>query len=372
MVPTLIGMTMVTYLIVRLAPGDPVASLVRNEAGNINPKTMRENTQRIREKLGLIDYHYVRDTFFEAPAEVVPGGPGSPPLPSGAPAPTGVGYNLTLAADAVLSAAVGYVRWLGHLFVGDFGESINQRTSSGSRNPLLLIIERIPVTGILNLIAETLIFVIALPVGLLAARYHGRRFDSVSSFIILALYSIPVILAGTVLIGYLSMGGSGVEWFPNANLHALGSEDFSWPRYLADMFWHAVLPVACLTYGGLAYLAKLSRASLLENLRSDFVRTARAKGLSEARVVYHHAFRNGLLPMITVMVLTLPGLIGGSVIVESIFSLRGTGLLLVNAAQSFDIFLILAETLLYGVLTLIFLLIGDLCYAWADPRVRYE
>jgi peptide/nickel transport system permease protein len=125
-------------------------------------------------------------------------------------------------------------------------------------------------------------------------------------------------------------------------------------------------------YGGLAYLAKMGRASLLENLRADYVRTARAKGLPERRVVYHHALRNSLLPMITTMVLTLPGLIGGSVIVETIFSIQGTGILLVGASQSMDLALIMAETLLYGVLVLVFLLIGDICYAWADPRVRYE
>jgi peptide/nickel transport system permease protein len=190
--------------------------------------------------------------------------------------------------------------------------------------------------------------------------------------VLLALYSVPTILAGTLLLGFLGVGGDGVEWFPIAGLHSPGYEDFTFVRYWADLLMHAALPVFCLVYGGLAYLSKLGRASLLENLRADYVRTARAKGLPESRVVYHHALRNSLLPMITSMVLMLPGLIGGSVVVEKLFSIQGTGLLLVDAAQSYDLQLIMAETLLYGSLTLGALLVGDVLYAWADPRIRYD
>ena len=393
MIPTIVGVTLVTYAIVRLAPGDPIEAMIRNQAGNIDPKAMKANADRIRERLGLKEYHHVRDYLFG-------------PLPEGAPKPTGAAYYLAVAADKTASIGIGYARWVGHLATGQFGESIKYRVSkdsvvvttldrlrawlhdtlgvnwwkqgidelkeNGSKNPLWLIVDRIPVTLILNVISETLIFFIAIPIGLAAARRQGRWFDRLSSLVILTLWSIPTILAGTLLMGFLGKGGLGVHWFPIAGLHAFGYEKFAWGRYLADLLWHAVLPVVCLTYGGLAYLAKMGRASLLENLRADYVRTARAKGLPEARVVYHHALRNSLLPMITVMVLSIPGLIGGSLIVETIFSIQGTGLLLVGAAQAYDLALIMTETLLYGVLTLVFLLIGDILYAWADPRVRYD
>ena len=359
MIPTLLGVTMVVYFIVRLAPGDPIEAMIRNQSGNIDPKAMKESADKIRERLGLIEYHWLYDRA---------GGV----MDAGRPKPGGTLQTLANFADQVGSAAVGYVTWIGKLAAGDFGESIKFRTSSGSRNPLALIGERIPVTATLNIFSEVMIFLIALPVGFAAARYQGRRFDRVSSFLLLGLWSVPVILAGTVLRGYLGTGGQGLHWFPVANLHSFGYEAMGWGDYLTDLFWHVTLPVVCLTYGGFAYLAKMGRASLLENLRADYVRTARAKGLPEERVIYHHALRNSLLPMITALVMAVPGLIGGSVIVEKIFSIQGTGLLLVDAAMSYDLALIMAETLLYGVLTLVFLLIGDLMYAVADPRVRYE
>jgi len=183
---------------------------------------------------------------------------------------------------------------------------------------------------------------------------------------------VPQVLAGTLLLSLLARGGIGLEWFPYAGLHTSGSEAWGWWDWFADTFWHATLPVVCLVYGGLAYLAKLGRASLLENLRADYVRTARAKGLPERRVVYHHALRNSLLPMITTMVMMLPALLGGSVIVERVFTLPGMGQLVVSAAMQRDLSVIMFGTLVFGTLTLLALLAGDILYAWADPRVRYE
>jgi ABC-type dipeptide/oligopeptide/nickel transport system permease component len=359
MIPTLIGITMVVYFIVRLAPGDPIEAMIRNQSGNIDPKAMKESADKIRERLGLIEYHFLRDRLFGTEK-------------SWTQKPAGAWFWTVDSTDKVASAAVGYVSWFGHLVRGDFGESIKFRTSAGSRNPLLLILERIPVTATLNIISEVLIFIIAIPAGFAAARYQGKWFDRLSSVMFLALWSIPATLAGTLLIAYLGMGGQGVEWFPIGKLHTFGYEKFTLGKYVTDILWHATLPVICLVYGGFAYLAKMGRASLLENLRADYVRTARAKGLPEGQVVYRHALRNSLLPMITMMVLAIPGLIGGSVIVEYIFSIQGTGLLLVEAAKAYDLALIMAEVLLYGLLTLVFLLIGDILYAWADPRVRYE
>jgi peptide/nickel transport system permease protein len=488
MIPTIIGITMLTYLIVRLAPGDAIEALIRNQAGSIDPKAMKASADKIRERLGLKDRNLwgawiesyeaplaglqsseanvrqaaaatlreltgvninenydawkdwtsreaekwnantrqaaidrIRDLsgvdieavgswkdWIDAQAEAH----GTPiealrPLVNDLLRPKAdvreraseklrhltdrdftadpqawdawwarnqdaVEKSLIDPAEKVLNAFLGYGQWVSHLAQGDLGESIKFKTSSGSNAPLALIIDRAPVSATLNIISEFLIFMIAIPAGLMAARYQGTFLDRFPSFVMLVLWSVPHILAGTVLLGYLAQGGSGFHWFPTDSLHSFGSGDMSSAKYLTDTLWHATLPVACLTYGGFAYLAKLGRASLLENLRADYVRTARAKGLPESRVVYHHALRNSLLPMITVMVLTIPGLIGGSVVVEKIFSIQGTGLLLVDAATSFDLSVIMADTLMYGILTLLFLLIGDICYAWADPRVRYE
>lgn len=142
--------------------------------------------------------------------------------------------------------------------------------------------------------------------------------------------------------------------------------------FLLDRLWHLVLPVLCLTYSGFAFLSKLTRTAVLENLMADYARTARAKGLAENAILWKHVFRNSLLPLITVSATLLPGLLAGSVIVESIFSIEGMGKLAVEAVQTRDRELVLSITLISGLLTLTGYLIADLCYAIADPRVSYD
>lgn len=142
--------------------------------------------------------------------------------------------------------------------------------------------------------------------------------------------------------------------------------------YLLDRIWHLVLPVIALSYGGLAFLAKLTRSSLLENLAADYARTARAKGVDEETVLWRHVFRNSLLPLITVSATLLPSLLAGSVIVESIFSIDGMGKLAVEAVQTRDRELVLSVTLISGLLTLVGYLLADIAYAIVDPRVSYD
>jgi peptide/nickel transport system permease protein len=142
--------------------------------------------------------------------------------------------------------------------------------------------------------------------------------------------------------------------------------------FLLDRMWHLVLPVVCLSYGGLAFLAKLSRSAVLENLTSDYARTARAKGVGERDVLWRHVFRNSLLPLITVSATLLPSLLAGSVIVEAIFSIEGMGKLAVEAVQTRDRELVLSITLISGLLTLVGYLLADLAYAIVDPRVSYD
>jgi peptide/nickel transport system permease protein len=276
------------------------------------------------------------------------------------------------AGERVASVFIGYGRWVWHMAHGDFGESMMKRTTEGSKDPAALYLERAHVTVSLNVVAEIFIFFIAIPVGLASARYRGRLFDRASTIVLLGFWSVPQVLAGTLLLGYLAKGGEGLQWFDYAGLYGEGWDAMPLGRKIADLLLHVTLPIACLVYAGLAYLAKLGRASLLESIRTDYVRTARAKGLPERRVVYHHALRNSLLPMITTMVMMLPALLGGSVVVERIFSIPGMGQLLVDAATQQDLAVIMFGTLVFGVLTLVSLLVGDVLYAWADPRIRYD
>ena len=346
-----------------------------------------------------------------------------------------------------------------------------------------IIAERVPITLLLNLLSLPLIYLVAIGIGVRAATQRGRTFDVASSGIMLALWSVPTMLAGILMIGFFA-SDQHWHWFPTAGLNrraaldmpflphwestaqlgkvalgalggavvlgliarlsasrvrtgvsalfgaALGvamagalpqaagpaltmllavliavmlggiaSTDFGALRgvvlvvvgagvgtivgarwagggwtsgFLLDRLWHLALPVLCLSYGGFAFLTKLVRTSVLENLLADFARTARAKGVAEHEVLWRHVFRNSLLPLITVLAGILPGLLGGSVIVESIFSIDGMGKLAVEAVKGRDRELVLSITLISGFLTLLGYLIADICYAIADPRVSYE
>lgn len=172
--------------------------------------------------------------------------------------------------------------------------------------------------------------------------------------------ALRVALAGVVGLG-LGVG-----------LARLGGAEFVQGGYLFDRAWHLVLPVVAMSYGGLAFLAKLTRSSLLENLAADYARTARAKGVDEETVLWRHVFRNSLLPLITVSAGLLPSLLAGSVIIESIFSIDGMGKLAVEAVQTRDRELVLSVTLISGLLTLAGYLLADIAYAIADPRVSYD
>ncbi|MEM9882423.1 MAG: ABC transporter permease [Planctomycetota bacterium] len=254
-------------------------------------------------------------------------------------------------------------------------------TSLRGRDVGELLLERAPVTVLLNLLSLPLIYAVAIASGIYAARRRGATFDVGSGGVFLGLWSVPVIWAGALMITYLA-NEQYLRWFPTAGLHdpradrmallpSFGDGGFE-RGWLLDLAWHLVLPVACLTYGGFAVMSKVMRGSMLEALSADYVRTARAKGLAERVVLWRHAFRNSLLPMITIVSSVLPAMFAGAVVVESIFSINGMGRLGVEAAFQKDREVIMAVTLIGGVIGLSSELIRDLCYAIADPRVAYD
>ncbi len=258
----------------------------------------------------------------------------------------------------------------------DFGQSI--RKNQPIKN---LIADSLPITITLNLISIPIIYTLSIISGIYAARHQGGLYDVGSGSVLLALWSIPSIWAGVLLIGFLA-NKQYFYWFPTGGLHDLNADTMPFlPRFgesgfergwLLDTLWHFVLPVACMTYAGFAFLSKLSRSAVLENLRSDFVRTARAKGVADRDVLWVHTFRNSLLPLITVVVSIIPGMLAGSVIVETIFSIDGMGKLFVEAVKFQDQEMVMAITVLGGVLAMIAYLLADILYAVADPRVSYE
>lgn len=289
---------------------------------------------------------------------------------------------------------VQYLRWLNQVSplgfkpnedqtLGGFGfkkPDLGYSFSKG-RPVMELFYDAVPVTILLNAITIPIIYSISILTGILSARKRGGAFDvSVGSFF-LALWSIPTIWAGVMLIGYLA-NRQYIQLFPTAGLHdtladqmpflpAFTQDGFA-RGWLMDVAWHLALPVICLTYGGFAYLSKLTRGSVLDNLNADYARTARAKGLDERAVLFQHVFRNSLLPLITVTVHILPALLAGALIIETIFSIDGMGKLMIEAVRTRDRELILANTLIAGLLVLFSNLMADILYAVADPRVSYE
>jgi peptide/nickel transport system permease protein len=323
MIPTLLGITIVVFAISKIAPGDPV-SLSVGASGQMDTERAGDLRAARMRLYGLDKPVYVQ-----------------------------------------------YAAWLGHVVRLDFGDSIKHR-----RPVIKLIKERLPITLTLNLIALVIVYAVSLPVGILAAVKHGRSFDRASSVILLMLWSLPVMWVGQMLIGYFT-GPTPLKagWFPPAGLSSNYAESASGAPFLpwlADRLWHLVLPVLCLSYTGFAYLAKQVRAAMLDSLQMDYVRTARAKGLSEPAVILRHAFPNSIIPLITIMATLLPAMFAGSVIIEKVFSIPGMGLLAFEAVTNRDYNVVMAVATIAGVLNLVGLLFGDIAYAIADPRISFD
>jgi len=189
--------------------------------------------------------------------------------------------------------------------------------------------------------------------------------------LLFALYSLPNFWLATMAIVYLG-GGDFWNLFPAYGLRSLGYESWPWWQQLSDEMWHLILPVTCMSYYTLAVLSRYMRTSMLETIRQDFIRTARAKGLSERVIVYRHALRNSLIPIITLMADVLPALIGGTIVVETLFSIPGMGLLSYEAVFNRDYPLLMGIFTLSALLTLAGILISDFLYTLVDPRIGYE
>ncbi len=252
---------------------------------------------------------------------------------------------------------------------------------SRQRPVIDLIIEHLPITLLMNLLAFPIIYMVAIPSGMLAAVRRGSWADVGLGGIYIGLYSIPVVLAGALALGFLATP-EYANLFPTAGLSSAASEGMTflpshdeagWQTgWLLDRAWHLFLPVLCIVYTGFAVLSKQTRAAMLENLNADYVRTAKAKGVSNNDVIFVHVFRNSLLPLITMFVTIFPAMLAGSVIIERIFSVPGMGYLLLDAISQRDRELILANTTIIAVVNLLALLLADILYAMADPRIAYK
>jgi peptide/nickel transport system permease protein len=259
-----------------------------------------------------------------------------------------------------------YPRWLVNMMTLDFGTSIKDNRPVWDH-----IKESVPVSLIFTMTSFILAYLIAIPLGIYSATHQYSTGDKVTTVILFILYSLPNFWVATMAIVFFG-GGDFWDIFPVTGLHSLGAEDMSTWEYLMDLGHHVALPLIIWTYGSFSALSRYMRGSMLEVIRQDYIRTARAKGLSERVVTYKHALRNSLIPIITMLANLLPLAISGSIIIESIFSIPGMGQLSFNAVLFRDYPIIMAVTTISAMLTLSGILLSDLLYAVVDPRITFE
>ena len=258
---------------------------------------------------------------------------------------------------------VQYWDWLLRLLHFDFGNSM----SADSRPVLTKIMERLPLTVGMNVTAMLLTLLIAIPVGIASACRQNSLFDHSVTVLVFLGFAMPSFWLALLLMMFF---GIELQWLPISGLTSMNYEQLTlWGKF-CDLARHLALPILVYTVGGLASMSRYMRACMLEVLRQDYILTARAKGLSEITIIRRHALRNALLPVITLLGLSVPGLIGGSVIIESIFALPGLGQLFYAAVMARDYTMIMGNLVLGAVLTLFGNLLADVCYGLADPRIR--
>jgi peptide/nickel transport system permease protein len=261
----------------------------------------------------------------------------------------------------------GYLQWLANVARGDLGRSITRKQPVTT-----LIRERIGPTFLVSGTALLLIWLMAIPLGLYASARSGRPDERATSLLLYVLYSFPTFVAALFLQIIFAVKLRGTPW----ELPLFGMTDLPPDAPLltriVDVARHAILPVTCQTYVSLAYDSRFIRATMEEAVRQDYIRTARAKGAGPWRVLFRHAFRNTLIPLVTLLGLSLPALVGGSVIIEQIFTWPGMGRLFFESIRERDYPTIMGLTLMFSVLTLLGQLVADLLYCLVDPRVSVE
>jgi peptide/nickel transport system permease protein len=311
LVPLLVGISFISFVVIQLAPGSPVERLT-----DLNPKASPEVRERLEKAFGLDQPIHVQ-----------------------------------------------YVRWLERLAKGDFGTSF-----ATDRRPVIdKIKDALPVTLMLNALSLALILAVGIPIGIYSATHPYKLPDRIATVFVFLGFAMP-----TFWFALLCMILFGVKlgWLPISGLVSLDYAMLSVPAKAWDLVSHLLLPVLVEGLTGLAGISRYMRSSMLEVVRQDYVTTARAKGLSERSVIYRHALRNALLPVITILGLSLPSLIGGSVIFETIFAIPGMGRLFYDAVLSRDYPLVMGILIIGAILTLVGNLLADVSYAIADPRLR--
>jgi len=334
MIPTLFGVLLITFIVIQFVPGGPVEQMVAQFQG------------------------------FEAGGE----GPGA----------AQAGYRGRQGVDAVrveeIKKLYGFDKPPHERFIqmiGQFARFDLGRSFYHNKDVAQLMLEKLPVSISLGMWTFILIYLISVPLGIMKAVRAGTRFDTATTFVVLLGYSIPSFVLGVVLLVYFA-GGTYVQWFPLRGITSTNWADLSLWGKVTDYLWHITLPVTAMVVGGFAVITILTKNSVLEEVRKQYVLTARAKGVDERVVLWKHVFRNALIPIMTGFPAAFVGaFFGGSLLIETLFSLDGLGLLSYESVIRRDYPVVFGSLFVFTLIGLLTHLIRDLTYVWADPRVKY-
>jgi microcin C transport system permease protein len=333
MIPTLFGILLITFVITQFVPGGPVEQMVAQlqgrDAGGEGPATT--GGYRGRQGVDAKRIEEIKQLYgFDKPAPER------------------------------------FLQMLGRFARFDLGKSFFQ-----NKDVSQLILEKLPVSISLGLWTFLLVYFISLPLGIAKAVRAGTRFDTATTFVVLLGYAIPAFVMGVVLLVFFA-GGSFVQWFPLRGLTSLNWSELSVIGKVKDYFWHIALPVCAMTLGGFAVITILTKNAMLEEIRKQYVLTARAKGLDERGVLWKHVFRNALIPIMTGFPAAfVAAFFSGSILIETLFSLDGLGLLSYESVIRRDYPVVLGSLFLFTIIGLLTRLLRDLSYVWVDPRVKY-
>lgn len=310
LIPTLIGITLISFFVMHLAPGKPT-----DMQTSLDPKVSYEARLRLEKLYGL-----------DKPVHIQ------------------------------------YLEWLKRFARFDFGRSyLDDRRVSEK------IAQRIPITLLINFSTIILTLVIGIPLGVISAVKRGMLPDRIATIFVFMGFSTPEFWFALLLMNLFCLT---LRWLPVSGIVSLDFETFTLLGKIFDMARHLILPIAIATFGSLAAISRYMRTEMISIMAQDYIRTARAKGLEEKRVIYKHALKNALLPIITILGLSVPGLIGGSVIVESIFAIPGMGRLFYESVMARDYPVIMGVLSIGAMLTLLGNFLADIAYSCADPRIR--
>jgi microcin C transport system permease protein len=341
-IPTLFGIIAINFVVVQFAPGGPVEQMVAELKGHGEGATAR-----------------------------ITGGGSETSTPGAYRGARGLDPNLVLDIKRMFGfdkpAPERFAIMLGQYLRFDFGRSFFR-----DQSVLRLIGQKLPVSISLGLWSTLLVYLVSIPLGIAKAVRDGSSFDIASSALVLIGYAVPGFLFAILLV-VLFAGGSFLQIFPLRGLTSLGSENWSWPARILDYFWHMVLPILALVVGGFASLTMLTKNCFMEEIRKQYVVTARAKGASEQRILYRHVFRNAMLLIIAGFPAAFIGILFSSaLLVEIVFSLDGMGLLGFESAIRRDYPVMFGTLYIFTLLGLVMQIIGDLMYTLVDPRIDFE